>query len=412
MPSKHRWSDRDLPTTIPDQQPEPTTTIRERDTMQTTTDILTAVEELAPTIAARAEEIERARRLPPDLVDRLRAAGCFRMLVPRSHGGAELDLTALLRVIEQLAAADGSAGWTVMIGCEAPVILGLLPRQTFDAVFAGGPDVIIGGALNPTGVATPTDGGFRVGGRWSFASGCQHADWFIAHCLVDGGDGAEPAVRMMLLPADDVHIEDTWWVSGLRGTGSHDFVVDDVFVPADRTFALGDDPCVDGTLHRVPELSLSTLGFAAVALGIAQGALDEILGLGTAKVPAFGTAVLAANPLFQHQLAEADARLRAARSLLHADAAAAWATADACAPFTPEHRARIRSTATWVVQAAAAVVDMAYTAGGGTSIRSSSPLQRRLRDVHAVTQHFALKLDTYTLAGAVLTGQDVDTTFL
>ena len=161
-----------------------------------------------------------------------------------------------------------------------------------------------------------------------------------------------------------------------------------------------------------PELSLATLSIGAVAVGIAHGALGEVTDLATGKVPMFSGGTLASNPLFQHQLGEADARLRAARTLLYADAETAWATAVAGTPFTPDHRARIRATATWVTSTAASVVDMAYTAGGGTSLYSSSPLQRRLRDIHALTQHFGVKLDTFTTAGAVLAGQEVDLTFL
>jgi alkylation response protein AidB-like acyl-CoA dehydrogenase len=299
-----------------------------------------------------------------------------------------------------------------MLGSLAPAILGLLPRPTFDAVYADGPDVVLAGTFNPTGVATPVEGGYRVGGRWSFASGCQHAHWFMGHCVLDGDVGDGPPVRMMLLPIDGVEIEDNWTVSGLCGTGSHDVVVDEAVVPADRSFALGGETCIDGPLHRVPELSLSTLGFGAVAVGIARSALADVLALATGKVPAFSDATLAANPLFRHQLGEADAQLRAARSALHADAATLWATAEAGVPPTVELRARTRATAVWATRAAAAVVDAAYAAGGGTSIRGSSPLQRRWRDIHALTQHFALKADTLTLAGAVLAGQDVDLTFL
>ena len=371
---------------------------------------LEAVTALAPVVEARSEEIERGRRLPPGLVEDLTEAGCFRTLVPRSHGGAELDLPADMRVIELLARADGSVGWTVGIGHAAPVLLGRLPRQTFDAVYADGSDVILGGTLNPTGVATPVDGGFRVTGQWSFASGCQHSHWFIAHCIVD--DGRQPPIRMMVLPAADVEIKDTWSVSGLCGTGSHDFVLNDAFVPAERSFVLWDEPCLDVPMLRIPEVSLATLSIGAVAVGIARGALGEVTDLATGKVPLFSGGTLASNPLFQHQLGEADARLRAACTLLYADAERAWATAVAGLPFTPEHRARIRSTATWVTMTAASVVDMAYAAGGGSSLYSSSPLQRRVRDIDALTQHFGVKLDTFTTAGAVLAGQEVDLTFL
>jgi indole-3-acetate monooxygenase len=374
------------------------------------TETLAAVVALAPVLGARGDEIEGGRRVPPDLVEELTAAGCFRMLVPRSHGGAELDLPAEMRVIEQLARADGSVGWTVMIGCSAPVLLGKLPRQAFDAVYPESPDVILAGTVNPTGVATPVDGGFAVTGQWSFASGCQHAHWFIAHCVVD--DGRQPPIRMMVLPAVDVEIKDTWSVSGLCGTGSHDFVVNDTFVPAERSFVLWDQPCLDVPLLRIPELSLSTLSIGAVAVGVAHGALSEVTDLATGKVPMFSSGTLASNPLFQNQVGEADARLRAARALLYADAQTAWEAAVAGAPFTPDRRARIRATATWVTRTAASVVDMAYTAGGGSSLYSSSPLQRRLRDIHALTQHFGVKLDTFTTAGAVLAGQEVDLTFL
>jgi alkylation response protein AidB-like acyl-CoA dehydrogenase len=378
--------------------------------MGETSETLEAVAALAPDIAARAEEIERGRRVPPDLVEELTAAGCFRMLVPSTHGGAGAALPAQMRVIEELARADGSVAWTVMIGSLAPVLLGRLSRVTLDALYADGPDIILAGTFNPTGTATPVDGGFRVTGQWSFASGCEHCDWFIAHCVVD--DGRQPPIRMMVLPPTDVEIKDTWSVLGLCGTGSHDFVVNDAFVPTERSFAVWDEPCLDVPLLRVPELSLSSLSIGAVAVGIADGALGEVTALATGKVPMFSDGTLASNPLFQNHLADADARLRAARELLYAEAEATWATAEAGTPLTPEQRARIRATSTWVTSTAASVVDITYTAGGGSAIYANNPLQRRLRDIHALTQHFAVKLDTFTKAGAVLAGQDVDLTFL
>ncbi|HET9602286.1 MAG TPA: acyl-CoA dehydrogenase family protein [Acidimicrobiales bacterium] len=372
--------------------------------------ILESVRALTPLIVARSDEIERARRIPPDLVTQLREAGCFRALVPRRLGGAQVDLMDHMRVIRELARADGSVGWTVMIGSSGPVILGTLPPATFDGLYASGPDMVGAGTFNPTGVATPVEGGYRATGRWAFASGCQHADWFIAHCILD--DGRMPPLRMMVLAADDVEIVDTWSVSGLCGTGSHDFTLDGVFVPEERTFAVFDEGGVEGPLGRIPELLYSSLAIADVALGIAEGALSEITTLASAKVPMFADAPLAGNPLFRYRLGEASAHLRAAEALLDADIAATWATAVAGDEFTAEGRARARSTASWVVSAAAAVVDTAYTAGGGSAIYTSSPLQRRLRDVHAITQHFAVKPDTLTLAGSVLAGQDVDLTFL
>jgi alkylation response protein AidB-like acyl-CoA dehydrogenase len=377
--------------------------------------ILEAVAGLAPVIAARAGEIEAARRLPPDLVTELTAAGCFGMLRPRSHGGAGVDLATSMRVYEALSRADASVGWTVAIGAGCWLDVVGLPRSTFDAVLADDPDVKVGGGIAPAGVAVPADGGYRVTGRWAFVSGCQHCDWIYGNCIEEGasGNGDMPPLRIALFQAGEVEIEDTWSVSGLCGTGSHDVVAENVFVPADRSFALlSAEPCLDDPLVRIPLPSPYVLQMASGALGIAQGALDDILALATDKVPLFAGASLAANALFQNQLGEADARLRAARALLYAAAAEAWATALARDPFTPEHRARIRASGVWAADTAAAVVDMAYRAGGGSSLYRSSPLQRRFRDVHALTQHFLVKLDSLTTVGAVMAGQEVDTTFL
>lgn len=371
---------------------------------------LEAVRALAPSLTARSDEIEQSRRLPLEVVDELVAAGCFRALVPRSHGGDELAWPDALTVIEELARADGSVGWTTMIGSAAPIPLGGLPQASFDVVYAGGPDVIVAGTFNPTGRATPVNGGYRISGRWSFASGCQHAHWFLAHCIVD--DGRMPPLRMMVLPAGDVEIIDTWSTMGMRGTGSHDFTITDGFVAEEWSFSIFEPHGVDFMARRIPELCLSTMAMAAVAIGIAGGALAEVVELAGGKVALFAEAIVAANPLFRNQLGEADAALRAARALLYHDAAEAWAMAIEGAPFDDPVRARFRSTTTWIAATAARVVDVAYRAGGGTALYDSSQLQRRLRDIHTLTQHFALKLDTYTLAGAVLAGQEVDTSFL
>jgi alkylation response protein AidB-like acyl-CoA dehydrogenase len=367
---------------------------------------LDAVRELVPTIAARVDEIEAARTLPADLVDELVAAGCFRALVPSSYGGSSVDLVEPFEVLEELARVDGSVAWTVMIGAAAPALLGHLPPPTFEA----SPDVISAGTFNPTGQATPVAGGYRVSGRWSFASGCMHAHWFLAHCFVD--DGRQPPLQMMVLPAAEVEIVENWSTLGMRGTGSHDFQLAGAFVPEERTFAIFEPPSLDFTLLRIPELCLSSMGFAAVAIGVAEGARREIVELAAGKLPMFADAALAGNALFRNELGRADASLRAARALLHQLAREAWDRAVAGEPFGDEVRAGIRSATTWVVETAATVVDTAYRAGGGTSLYDRSPLQRRLRDIHTLTQHFGVKRDTYTLAGAVLAGQDVDTTFL
>ncbi|HEX6139383.1 MAG TPA: acyl-CoA dehydrogenase family protein [Candidatus Limnocylindria bacterium] len=371
--------------------------------------VLEAVRALAPKITARAAEIERARRIPRDLIRDLTAAGCFRMMVPRSHGGGGFDLPSAMSVVEELARADGSVAWVTMNLAGNWVNLGSIPRATFDALYAGGPDVLIGGVFAPSGTVASVDGGYRVSGRWAFSSGCEDSQWLFANCM--DAQGPAPQPRTVLFAPDQIRIEDTWSVSGLCGTGSHHLIAADVLVPAERTcLPFSDPPCLDEPLVRMPMPPVFAFGVASVAIGIAQGALEDIVALSAGKVPLLAHTALATNPLFQNQLGEADAKLRAARGLLYADAAAAWGTAVAGAEFTPEHRVRMRAATTWAVNAAASVADMAYHAGGGSAIYAGSPLQRRFRDVNAITQHFLVKRDTLTTVGAVLAGAEADLT--
>lgn len=378
-------------------------------TTPTTNDVLSAIYRLAPTIAARAPEIEAARRVPADLLGQLIDAGCFGQLRPRSLGGLGADVPGVLDVLEALARTDASTAWVVMIGSGSWIDLAGLPRDSLEALFAD-PGAIVAGAFNPTGSIAPADGGFRVNGRWSFASGCEHANWIYGNCVELDGDGGEPRLRIAVFAPDQIVIEDTWKVSGLRGTGSHHFHVDDAFVASDRSLlALGDEPTIDAPVVRVPVVSLIGLMIASVAIGTAHGALDDILAIATEKVPLLAHGALATDTVFHVELATADTDFRAARSLLHDVAGAAWDMAVAGEPFDDVQRARMRAAAVWVTERAAAVVDAAYRAGGGSSLYDDCPLQRRLRDVHAMTQHFVVKHGTLATAGAVLAGQELDT---
>lgn len=372
----------------------------------TTEDLLDATRALAPAVARRAAEIERARRVPRDLLDELHTAGCFRMLRPRSHGGIGAAPSDAIRVLESLARSDASVAWTVMVGGGGWIDLAGLPRDSFDAVLRA-PDVVIAGVFNPSGSIAAVPGGYRVTGRWSFASGCEHADWIYGNCIEDVA-GA-PAMRTAVFTPDQITIEDTWTVSGLCGTGSHHFRVDDVVVPAERTCRpMEDPPCIDEPVLRIPIPPLLSLLIAGVALGTAHGALDDVHAMSAGKVPLLSGAALAANPHFRFELATADTELRAARALLHESARAAWASVVDGEEIDPEQHARMRATAVWVTARSVAVVESSYRAGGGTSIYADCPLQRRLRDVQALSQHFLVRPDTLTTAGAVLTGQDID----
>jgi indole-3-acetate monooxygenase len=377
------------------------------ETTSTSAATLEAATELAPVIRGRAGEVETARRIPTDLLEDLVAAGCFRMLLPRSHGGAGASPGEAMLVLEELSRADASVGWTVMIGSGVWVDLVGLPRETFDALYSSGPDVMLAGVFNPSGVAEPVEGGYRVNGRWAFASGCGHSEWIYGNCIeeIDG----DVSLRTVLFSTRDVHIEDTWNVVGLRGTGSHHFTVEDLVVPSERTCpTMGSTPVLDEPIVRIPPPSLIALAIGSVAAGIAQGALDEITAVAASRMPLLAPSSLATNHLFQHDLAHADTELRAVRALLHATAGDAWTTAQGGEMLNLEQRARIRAAAVWATERSVGVVETAYRAGGGSAVYDDSGLQRRLRDIHAVSQHFLVRPDTMTTSGAVFAGQEID----
>jgi indole-3-acetate monooxygenase len=376
---------------------------------------MTALEEvrrLAPSIAARAEEIEAARCLPGELFDELKAAGLFRMLTPRSHGGDEVGLLASMEVLEALAVADGSTGWTAMIGAESPQLLSLLPRETYDELYAAGPDVTVGGSFAPSGHAHAVEGGYRVSGRWPFASGSQRWDWLFGNCVVvDAGEprqGANgPVARAMLLPPDQVEVEDTWRVLGLRGTGSHHFSVADAFVPEARTFDIFyGRPSVDGVArHPIADFCFH---ITSVMVGIAQAALDEVVAAAGTRQRTSMRSTLAQTPLVQHRLGHADVSLRAARAFLRAEAELVRAEPDQ--PFLPL-LTRVYANDAWIAQVCVSVVDTCFATHGAAGIYDTSPLQRRLRDMHTIRQHASLNDNSITRAGAALLGLPIDRWF-
>ena len=363
---------------------------------------------LAPEIAARAGETEAARRVPRDLLDGLAAAGVFRLLRPPSHGGLGARLPDGLLVFEALARADASVGWNATMGAGSFIDIAGLPRATFDALFAGAPDAVTAGVFSPSGALEADGDGFRVTGRWSFASGCEDADWIYANCL-EGVVHGIPQMRMAVFAPDQVTIEDTWRVAGLCGTGSHHIHVEGVRVPVERTTRpMMDPPCVDAPFVRVPPPAFFALGVAGVALGVARGALDDLLALATDKVPLLHSRPMAEDATFHMVLASADTELAAARALWRETAEAVWATAEAGDEPTLPARARTRAAAAWAAQRAADVVRSAYRAAGGGAIHLASPFQRRLRDIDVITQHMLVRPDTLTTAGRILAGREPD----
>lgn len=359
------------------------------------TSTLDRVRALLPEIAERVTEIEKARAVPRDIVEKLRSAGVFRRYVPRSHGGDELWPDEGLTVIEEIASADASAAWVSAVGSEGASFYAYLPPATYDKIYASGPDVIHTGVINATGRAVRDGDGYRFSGRWSFASGSATADYIcINGVLEDGGAaptaGGPPPTRFGVVPADQVEIVDTWHVSGLKGTGSNDIVLNDLFVPEDWTGSFAELPSVPRhPLDQRPLLARFGMEFAAVAVGIAQGALNDIVKIARDKIPATAQGRLSTDPVLQYMIGSLATDLHMARTLLHDVARADQASADAGIPdnaSTLMRRARLARAAS----VSSDVVDGCYNLSGTTGMFESCPLQRRLRDVRAVTQHFLL----------------------
>ncbi|MFG1610608.1 acyl-CoA dehydrogenase family protein [Actinoplanes sp. NPDC049265] len=358
------------------------------------TTLLDRIRTFSPEIREAGPRIDADGAVPAEIIDRLRELGVFRLAVPAGLGGTEAEPRQQVEIFEELGRADGSVGWCAMIGAVTGIALAWIPSGTAAAML-GDPRFLIAGVAAPMGRATPDGDGFRLTGRWSFASAGRHASWLVAGALTPAG------VRMFILGADQVTIHDTWHTAGLKGTGSHDFTVDDVLVPAERVFDLGRPPVAPGPLYGYASTVLLSLGLAAVALGIARAAIEDFTELAQAKRnPASGTAI-AAKSSVRAAVAEATALHRSSLTYLLDELAT---------PGTDDlRRAGQRLAIVTAGRNAARAVDLLYHAAGGSAVYLTSPLQRHFRDVHTATQHAMLSGDVVETAGAVLLGQDVDT---
>ncbi len=378
--------------------------------------MLDATRDIAQRLGERSAEIERSRTLPTDLVADLAAAGLFRTFVPASLGGSEASVADGLAVIQELAVADGSTAWCAMIAMTTGLLAGFLPLDHAKTVY-GPADSITGGFAAPVGRATALPGGgLRVTGRWAWGSGTRHCTWVGGGCrLVD--DAGAPSSRadglaapFVLFDPSDVELLDTWYVSGLKGTGSTDYQVADAIVPEGRWVQPNiDAPREDGPLYRVSFFGMLALGVASVALGLARRAIEEVVLLAADKRPQGSSRPLAERAPIQADVALADAEVRAADALIAETVGDAWTTVSAGNPVTDEQKRMLRLAATHATFAAAQAVDRCYSAGGGAAIYESSPLQRVFRDVHVATQHAMVAPRTLELAGRLRLGLPTDT---
>jgi alkylation response protein AidB-like acyl-CoA dehydrogenase len=364
----------------------------------------------AERVAALARELaattERERALPAALLDELRATGLMRAGAPAALGALEAPPASTLLGAETIARGDASAGWCVSIAATSSLLSAYLPEAGAAEIF-GDPHTIAAGVWAPRGKATIADGGVRVSGRWSFCSGISHSQWLFAGCVLDdpSAGSAGPALRVVGLPTTELEILDTWHTSGLRGTGSHDAVAHDLFVPEDHVLSLmGASPRIDTPLYRFPVFGFFALSIAAAALGNARGAIDDLGELAAGKTAQGSSRVLAERPATQAAVGEAEAALRAARALYYQAIEEAWEAAQQDGPVDVSLRLGLRLAATHGVRTAADVARSMYDLGGGTSIYESSPLQRRFRDAHTATAHFQVNPAIWELTGKVLLG--------
>lgn len=355
--------------------------------------LLERAEALRPELLAKSDEIERGRRLPPDLARTLAASGFFRMLVPASVGGGEVAPAEMVRVLSALALGDSAAAWCVMTGATTGLCAAYLPPEGLEEI--GSDDgAIYAGVFAPTAKAVREKDGYRVTGRWAFASGCENATWRLGGALVEQPDG-RPGHMAFFFSAEQTEIHDTWDVAGLRGTGSHDLSVDDAFVPAHRTCRIIDAaPSAGGSLYAFPVFGLLAAGVAAVAIGVAQSALSS--------------SVEEARPerrkreAFQAGVAEAEGELSAGRAFLLEVLEETYTRVGSAEAMSLKDRARLRIAATQAVRASARSVDTLYEIGGGAAIYRRSPLQRHFRDIHTLTQHIMVAAGSRVLAGRAL----------
>ncbi|HEY8120604.1 MAG TPA: acyl-CoA dehydrogenase family protein [Myxococcota bacterium] len=382
---------------------------------ETQADLIERARALAPLIRAHADESERARRLATPIVEALHDAGLFRMMQPEALGGGGLNAIEAAPVLEEVACADGSAGWNLAIGAGNCAFLALLEDRAAIEALVKVPRSLGAGSINPTSLRlTPVDGGFRVSGALRFASGIHQSTWLVAGGFVieDGKprlapDGL-PSIVGAFFPAREARVLDSWRPTGMAGTGSHDALLEDVFVPAAHTFdfrTTGARPL--DPLAALPVFSRLGATLAAVAIGIARRAREELVALAQTKTAMMSTRPLRETPRVQIDVARAYALTDAGRAQLSAVAGGIFARIAAGGAPALEDLARLRLSYLSATEHAAQAVDLMRNAAGMNAVLAGSALERCWRDVHALTQHLAVSNAHYERVGKALLGVEI-----
>lgn len=362
----------------------------------------TVFDALLDEVRQRRQEFEDQQYISQDIIESFKEIGVYRAMVPKALGGDERSPAEFLQMVEALSAADGSAGWVASFGMN-PAYLAALPPQTIEKVWAESPNIVFAGGIFPTQPAQKVDGGFRVSGRWKFGSGCMGAS------LIGVGiqpDGDEPLPRMAVMPAEKVKIEPNWDVIGMVGTGSHDLVVDDVFVPEEWTFVRGGKPNIDAPFFHYPALAFAAQVLAVTTAGLAREALDVVQAMAAGRKSITGAPNLGEREYVQIEIAKAEAQVRASRAFFYEATEDAWNSILAGADPTPEQINLIRLATTHLTHECAAAIRNVYGVTGMTGTYNNHPLSRIVRDSMMCTQHAFMGAVTLKNAGAMFFGHD------
>lgn len=356
--------------------------------------VLDAVEKLIPEFEARAVEAETLRTMPPDLSAMVKSAGLFRLALPRTLGGMELDLETIVRVVERVSRADASAGWTLLIGMGSTAFFAWLDPAVAKEMIGDNPDFCSSCVFGPMGQAVPDGNSFTVNGRWSFNSGCMHSEWLqFGVFVMDGAtprfrDGQTPDWRFAFIPRADVTIEDTWDSLGLRGTGSHHVTVSGANVPEEHLAApVFDLARHDGPMWRLPLFTFIGPVMAAFPLGVARRALDEFTEIARRKFRGGPLDAVAQDGHAQAHLAKAEAGLQAARAFLYEVVGELWESCVAGDSPTPQQRARTTLACNHAMRAGVEAVDAVYPFAGAEAVMRGGVVERCFRDIHTANQH-------------------------
>ena len=372
---------------------------------------------VAPVIAAAAARIEAARELTPEVLDALHGAGLLRCLLPRAFDGEEAHPADYAAMVEVIAAADASTAWCIGQGSGCSMAAAYLKPEIAREIWGNDRRAVLAWGMRPGIPAKVVDGGYRLTGRWHFASGSRHAQWMGAHCTVEERDGSlrrgpdgHPIDLTLLFPKSSATMIDDWQVMGLRGTGSDSYEVAGLFIPEDYT--LRRDADADrrerGTLYQFTSNNMYASAFASVALGIARGGLDALVAVARDKTPRGAARGLRESPVVQHDVAVAEARLRAAHGLLQETLRETFDAVALRGAMTFDENMSIRLVTTYAINQAKQVMQTAWQYAGATAIFDANPFERRFRDMHAVTQQVQGRWTHFETVGQHLLGLTPD----